>query len=788
MAPDAERPRTFYLNEQHELSRGKKARGGRIQQFAEINWAAKGRHLATSLQTARERVDSSQDPLRGQHYFLLTKPVSEVQKKSQNRRLAPEGTVLEKIDFGKDDSQVFRRLGIDLVEVTDDGEAIVHMPPERLTQLASTTSNLGGVGAREQARWASIDSFEVIPPSLRVAGEWVRALKPRATTDAVIEFQPLLRRTEVDTLLRAIATLLKDSQREGLTGTGMDFSGRHWARGKITPENLQAIARTFYSIQTLHSPLLSLAAFASGKSRIKAAVAGRIPAKPRDVGALPTVAVLDTGVPSDHSILATYRRGAFTSRDSHGSPLGDHGSFVSSRIVFGDRDFGDGAPITPQGQCRYYDVLVATSPKYIDDKSVTSSIETVVGIAPDVRVFNLSFDTIPLDQLDFTKRRENLLLVQDLDNLVFRDDVLVVVSAGNSTPGVQPSRTYPANYDDPQWQLGAWARSFNSLTCGSLVGRLSPGGLVSNLGWPSPFTRVGPGLCDSPKPDFADSGGNVDVNMQASPGLGVWGLTSQALWEDRCGTSFAAPLLARESAFAFDSLQKVCQQGAKPYAVTVKAFLVLTSVLPQISGPATTLAGRALGKGVASAARLRTPLSNSAVLIWQGLLEDSNDIARIEIPIPMSWYKAADKPELRVVVCWDPPVNAAATGLWATRRVTAHLKSNPDSKSLHGTRGAHASYPYIDRVYDLKKLPGNTEVEGDIWLMELSYSQIADYYPAISFTPQQRVALAAEIYDAGNRASSPQAALLALPVSWTMTRLSVPPSTISTPVIIRSAS
>ena len=135
---------------------------------------------------------------------------------------------------------------------------------------------------------------------------------------------------------------------------------------------------------------------------------------------------------------------------------------VASRIVFGDVEAGDGSPITPQGKCRYYDALVATAIDTIDDKSVVPAIQTVVGTAPDVRVFNLSFDTRPLDLLDPTKRRENLILVQDLDNLIFRDDVLVVVSAGNSPAGVVPQNPYPSHYDDPSWQLGAWARSFNS--------------------------------------------------------------------------------------------------------------------------------------------------------------------------------------------------------------------------------------------------------------------------------------------------------------------------------------
>ncbi len=134
---------------------------------------------------------------------------------------------------------------------------------------------------------------------------------------------------------------------------------------------------------------------------------------------------------------------------------------------------------------------------------------------------------------------------------------------------------------------------------------------------------------------------------------------------------------------------------------------------------------------------------------------------------------------------WDPPVNAAVSGLWATRKVTAHLKASPDTLSLHGTKGGHASYPSIDRTYDLQKLPKGATVNGDIWLVELSYDQTADYHIGIAFTPEQRVAFVAELYDASAEGLSPQAALQALPAAVTMTRLSVPPQSIRTAVIIK---
>ena len=98
------------------------------------------------------------------------------------------------------------------------------------------------------------------------------------------------------------------------------------------------------------------------------------------------------------------------------------------------------------------------------------------------------------------------------------------------------------------------------------VGMLSQqplaGGLADVPYAPSPFTRVGPGLNDAPVPDFSDHGGNTNAAYAPANGLGVFGLSSTGLWEDRSGTSNAAPILSRECAKALTILQSICPPGS----------------------------------------------------------------------------------------------------------------------------------------------------------------------------------------------------------------------------------
>lgn len=175
-------------------------------------------------------------------------------------------------------------------------------------------------------------------------------------------------------------------------------------------------------------------------------------------------------------------------------------------------------------------------------------------------------------------------------------------------------------------------------------------------------------------------------------------------------------------------------------------------------------------------------------MLWQGMIDGPDDIVRVQVPIPQVWLEQAGKPKLRLVVAWDSPVNAAARDVWASRKVTAHLRPRPrpEGKALHGTMGGHVSYPLIDRTYDLKRLPAGVRIDGDMWLIELSYDQMADYCPAIAFSPQQRVSFAAELFDESEEPVSPQAMLQALPIAQTMQRLSIPQAAVQTPIVLRT--
>ncbi|MCU0980114.1 MAG: S8 family serine peptidase [Pirellulaceae bacterium] len=732
--------------------------------------------------------------MKDDRYFVLALPVPEVEKRSKDKKRAPQGTFKEPTDFGGGHARVFDRLGLDLLHVTDDGKAVVHAEAEKFAQLLHRTESLDSLGQREQARWATIDSFETIPLELRVDASWLQDVSTEEPTDMVIELQPVLSRADADRVLRAIADLLLQRHGEKLTGTGTDFSGRHWFRGKATRHSIRSIAKDFCSVQAIHSPLFSIAAAKTSGRTHPGPFRHAPPPPPPDLSMLPCVAVIDMGVPNDHVRLRPYRRGQFYAQEAPRGAVGNHGSLVASRVVFGDCQTADQLLHAP-GQCTFVDAVVAEHPQVniglnrVNDKLVMEAVGGVRGASPDVRVFNLSIgDYRALNDFSTVERHEKLALLRDLDNFVFANDCLVVVAAGNSRPGVPPDQPYPDHHADPRWALGPWACGFNTHVCGAFVSQLSTNGLVQKIGWPSPFTRIGPGLCDAPIPSFSAEGGNMDDAYRFRLGLGVWGLSASGLPEDHAGTSYAAPILAREAAWTLHELQKHCAPGTQPFAVTARAFLALTADHPVQDEAVRALVKRTLGYGRASPQRLITPSAGSAVILWQGYVESPRDTVRIQLPIPLAWLDEAEKPVLHLVVCSDPPVNEVAQVRWACRRVRPVLHLGPDASSVRAPLGAHPTYPLIDRRYPLERYkPGqDTAAEGDLWLLEISYEEIAPYFPGMDFDPRQRVAFAAELVDEGEATVDPQVAMQALPIGATMNRLSIQPTPVRSPIIVKT--
>jgi hypothetical protein len=214
----------------------------------------------------------------------------------------------------------------------------------------------------------------------------------------------------------------------------------------------------------------------------------------------------------------------------------------------------------------------------------------------------------------------------------------------------------------------------------------------------------------------------------------------------------------------------------------------LVALRPTLGGPHERLAKRTLGRGFPSARRLRTPTLESAIFVWQSVLQAAGTVSRVRVPVPLEWLRNAKQPRLRVVACWNGPVNMALADSWACRKVGIKVRPFGSEEALRGGGVAHGGYPIVDRTFDIHPdvLVGNSYVLSDeLWVLEAEYKEIGDYPPAMTVSPQQKIGAVLELIDAGESGVSAQSYVQAHPIAHELDRLSALATPILTPITIR---
>ena len=768
MPSSTAKPKNYFLNEKHELSVEVKSGGRPPPPILHVNWSQKGQRLRSSLQQVSQRASRSRDPLAQRRYYLIADRTKEFWKESKAKD-AIRGQKLKAVVFSGEQSKFFGRIGLELIEVHRNGSATVHATPEHMEQLISKTGQLAQLGTREQARFVAFDSFDWLRGDLKFDQEWIDEIGQK-TVEGYIKLQPMIEEIEADLVIRALEGAFRGHTGLSLRGKDRSYLGRYFIRATLNARMIKSLADEFTSIQTIHPPII---AFVESIPPEVGAAASHSSRSPLAHGrALPCVAVVDTAVPDEHVWLRDYRRAIVRPPNCSNTENDHHGSMVASRVVFGDTDLSVAQP--PPATCKFLEVRVGTGrPHEIRCESVSGALAAALTAAPEVRVFNLSFDK-RMDSLPPKQRSVLLQQIEEIDNFAFDQDVVVVVAAGNAPPSVVPTPGYPHHFNNPEWALQSFPRAFNALTCGGVSARLSAGGLTTEVDAPSPFSRVGPGFAKSPKPDFCDSAGDRDVNYGPLPSSGVWGFSSLGDARQECGTSFAAPLLAREAAFVFEELRSKCPGDSRPFACAVKAVLALTAddVTKRLSAALQPLAKRTIGYGRASADRFKNPIQQRARFLWQGVIAHQKDVVRVQIPIPSTWIDQATLPQLQLCIAWDTPVSAAAESQWSCRDVSVTIRPGPDSEAFRGSHGKVAGYPLFRRSWKLEKARTRKIVEGDFWVLEFSYTEIAAYAAGHNVPQSQRIALAAEIWDEAENPVEPHSFIQSLPIASSLVHLS----------------
>ena len=369
---------------------------------------------------------------------------------------------------------------------------------------------------------------------------------------------------------------------------------------------------------------------------------------------------------------------------------GDHGTQVASRILLPRlaEELRDHSAITAVGTIhvarilepvpgRPWETRFAGGEAGLPPHEAVQHAITRLHRDHGVRVFNLSFgmreafDTIHVSEL-----------TEVIDELARELDLVVVVPTGNAPvygnsetgSGHHAQRDYPAYLSTPEHRLAEPGPAALALTVGAVAHSDAPAArpgsarlrdrAVAGVDQLSPFSRTGPGIGTSAarlnKPDLVADGGNwvhdgdLDRIIPEDPGVGVitaaLGTTGQ-LFRAACGTSFAAPAVARCAA---DVL--AAYPGSSANLVRV---LIATSAREPAGAQAisnVTERRRLYGVGRPDSSRAIESGSQRVTMIFDGDMGvDTVVIHPIPVPEPFAQGRRATR-IIQVALAFDPPV------------------------------------------------------------------------------------------------------------------------------------
>ncbi|QQS44390.1 S8 family peptidase [Candidatus Roizmanbacteria bacterium] len=275
------------------------------------------------------------------------------------------------------------------------------------------------------------------------------------------------------------------------------------------------------------------------------------------------IGILDSGV--NHDLLNFYKKSNTEKYIGKKKANYDHGTFVTSRALFGDDIFEKFEKTNQLQPCAYFMdfqfLFDENGEPELDYESFKKEIESIFRKYKKViSVFNFSVNSRQKDE-DISE------LTEFLDILCRKYDIIFINSTGNHDFFGGINKDYEDIFSNKGFdtKVKAPADGLNIITVGSIALKVSKDCICTEQGYPSPFTRKGPVHFEWRKPELVAHGGNVlnipgkDINdrdaiLASNNKVGVGGINMQGLATDR-GTSASAPLITRESVYLVDMIK-----------------------------------------------------------------------------------------------------------------------------------------------------------------------------------------------------------------------------------------
>ena len=395
--------------------------------------------------------------------------------------------------------------------------------------------------------------------------------------------------------------------------------------------------------------------------------------------AAPGVAILDSGLTAGHPLLAP-AIGEATSvpqawgdaSDGHG-----HGTMVAGIALYGDVESClRSRSFVPQLILHSARVLNSQC-EFDDENLITTQMREAIEYFNSTygcRVFNASLGDARLPY----RGGKVSSWASILDTLAREMDVVLIVSAGNYSHDPGSGNSPDGHLQDyPRYLLSDKARIIEPatgaivLTVGALAhsSNVPPGSAGSSVafrpiaqeGQPSPFTRSGPGLGDSIKPELCEIGGNCAYDglvkrVRSVRELSVISMNReyfQRLFRTDTGTSYAAPKVAHMAA-------RLCGEFPDASANLIRAILVSSAQLPEVSKQLLDSLGSNAALRVCGYGKpdfdLASRSDETRVVLYADSQLAFDNFHIYEVPIPGEFTQEKGTRRISVSLAYDPPV------------------------------------------------------------------------------------------------------------------------------------
>lgn len=390
----------------------------------------------------------------------------------------------------------------------------------------------------------------------------------------------------------------------------------------------------------------------------------------------------------------------------------EHGTFIGGLAVAGAAlngpaicSEGDGAELVDlaifpdEGTGGFATYYSGGLPQFFDE------MEAAVADASarhGVRVFNMSLNILQPAAPDAYSSH-----AVRLDRIAEDNNAVIFASAGNIRP--QDLRAEWAA--DPATALAglALARNDGLLTPAEsarnvAVAALNPPGLAGSVAYaPARYSRRGPGLRAGVKPDLAHIGGSGTADPKL--GSGLFSILPDGTIVDGCGTSYAAPLVAKTAAALDHAIEGEVSRETL-IGLLVHHAEIPESLRPKVLAP---VARHLVGFGMPpSAGRILETGDHSITLVFASRIQHGQQI-NFRFPWPASLVGSGGKcrGRVRLTLVSTPPldprfgaefvrINIDAylqqeqkDGRWKGRLESIYLPSKRDSPPIEAERIDH---------------------------------------------------------------------------------------------------